>query len=70
MAGKVHTIQINELGDLGVDDEGLLFWKGAPVVTDQRVTLGIVERIAALAGATSSVVLVVVEVLRFFGIGH
>jgi len=59
----VNPISINQLGDLGVDEKGKLYWQSRPVVTEQKVTLEWWVNVAVVAAAVATVVQASVDVM-------
>ena len=62
---KIHPITIEELIRIGVDDNNNLYWDNQPVVTKQKVKLGIIVNIAIILGALSTFAIAATEFLRF-----
>lgn len=62
---NVRTIAIDELNKLGVDDDNRLYWDGKPIVVEERLRLQWWVNASAVLGASSGVVLAVIEVLRY-----
>jgi hypothetical protein len=65
----VHGIQFDELGRLGVDETGRLYWDNKPVVTEERITLAWWVNAAVTVGGVSTFVLALLAVLKFCGYG-
>ena len=53
---NIRPITINETADLGIDNEGRLYWKGVPVKTEQTVRLSTWLNTAAIAAGIATVV--------------
>lgn len=66
---KTRPITFDELDHPGLDEQHRLYWKGQPAETRQRVRLEAWVKVALVAGAFSTAVLTVVEVLCFTGAG-
>lgn len=62
-------ITIDQLGRLGVDNNNRLYWEGQPVVTEQALTLRWWVNVSIVAGGIATLVLGVVELLRFLRTG-
>jgi hypothetical protein len=62
---RVRPVSIAEFDKLGIDENNKLYLDGKPIVVDERVSLQWWLNIAAVAAALSTVVMAVIEVLRF-----
>lgn len=65
----VKTITLDQLDRLGVDAHNKLYWDGKPLVTEERIVLARWVNVAVFAGSVSTLVVAIVEVLRFIGLG-
>lgn len=65
----VKTITLDQLDRLGVDAQNKLYWDGKPLVTEERIVLARWVNVAVFAGSVSTLVVAIVEVLRFIGLG-
>jgi hypothetical protein len=63
----VHVISVDGLDQLGVDDEGQLYWRGKKVRTSLELSTR--QGWGAIVLVASAAILAVIEVLRFFGLG-
>ena len=67
----IHDIQYDELGRFGVDENNRLHWDRKPVVTEERLTLAWWVNLSVVLGGLATVLLAVLETLKFFGLsGH
>jgi len=66
---NIRTISINELDNLGIDENNKLYWNKQPLVIEEKIHLQLWVNIAIVIGALSTVVLGSIELLRFFGYG-
>ncbi|WP_297812872.1 hypothetical protein [uncultured Methylophaga sp.] len=66
---EIKSITIDELDHLGIDEDNNLYWHGKPVHIKQKIELESWLNIAIISGAISTVVIAIIEVLRFFGYG-
>jgi len=69
MMPNIRTISINELDNLGIDENNKLYWNKQPLVIEEKIHLQLWVNIAIVIGALSTVVLGSIELLRFFGYG-
>lgn len=65
----VKPITIDQMERLGVDTSNRLFWDSRPVVTEQALALSWWVNVSIFAGGTATVVLAVIDVLRFLKTG-
>jgi hypothetical protein len=64
-------ITIQQLGRLTDDDSNnKLYWDGKPVVTEQQVILTKLTTFAVFSGGVGTLLLAVLEVLKFFGVKY
>lgn len=61
-----HTSDAGATGELGIDENGLLYWNKKPVVTEQKVKLQGWVNVAAIAAALSTVIIAVFTVLTYY----
>ncbi|MBO1903991.1 hypothetical protein J4G37_03600 [Microvirga sp. 3-52] len=54
---------------LGVDDEGNLYWAGKRLEVARTITLNTFQQAIAVIGVLTAVAVALVEWLRFFGYG-
>ncbi len=66
---NVKTITIGQLDRLGVDGQNRLYWDGKPLVTEERIVLARWVNVSVVVGSASTLLVAVVEVLRFLGLG-
>ena len=66
---NIRTISIDELDNLGIDENNKLYWNKQPLVIEEKIHLQLWVNIAIVIGALSTVVLGSIELLRFFGYG-
>jgi|GEM_PF-4976408 hypothetical protein len=64
----VKTIGQDGLDDLGIDEFNRLYWKGERVVTETMIDLPAWVDFAVGAAAVATVVIVLIQVLKYFGI--
>ena len=69
MMPNIRTISIDELDNLGIDENNKLYWNKQPLVIEEKIHLQLWVNIAIVIGALSTVVLGSIELLRFFGYG-
>jgi len=62
---KISPITIGQLGRIGVDEKGRLYWDNRPVVTEEKIKLQWWVNVAIILGALSTAVLATIELLRF-----
>lgn len=65
----VRSIAIDEMDAFGVDAAGVLYWHGKPVEITHPVTLSKTQSILAIGAALSAIVIALIEVANFFGMG-
>lgn len=64
MAGKLSTIFTHQTdsgvtGELGIDEDGRLYWNGQPVITEQRVKLDWWVNISIIVGGVATAVIAI-----------
>lgn len=65
----IKTITIKQLDRLGIDGQNKLYWDGKPLVTEERIVLARWVNVSVVIGSASTLLIAVVEALRFFGFG-
>lgn len=60
---------MDDLDRLGIDEENNLYWDKKPLVTEEKITLQKWVNFAIVIGAGSTLILAIIEVLKFFGYG-
>jgi len=63
--GNVRGLGIDELGGLGIDAKGILYWHGKRVEIRKRLTLSVWQRIGAAAVVAATVSMGVTDLFRF-----
>lgn len=66
---NVQSISQDGLSYIGVDEEGRLYWDGRKLATSRELKLTGRQGFWALVGVAAAVVLALVELLRFSGLG-
>ena len=66
---NIRTISIDELDNLGIDENNKLYWNKQPLVIDEKIRLQLWVNVAIVIGAFSTFVLGAIELLRFYGYG-
>ena len=61
----VRVLGINEQDNLGIDDQGQLYWDGRPVVVSRGIDLTFWQKVAAFAGVISAGILAFVALAEF-----
>jgi hypothetical protein len=61
----IHGITFDEIGKLGVDETGRLYWDGKPVVTRQEVRLQWWVNLAVIAAGVGTVSIAISSWLAF-----
>jgi hypothetical protein len=51
-----RELSLDELHEFEIDRDGRLYWRGKPVVTEQRISLRWIEMLLAIVVAASTVV--------------
>ena len=64
---EIHTIFTHDENELGIDDDGKLYWNKQVVVTEGKVTLQWWVSVAVILASLSTAVLAVFAALQFFG---
>lgn len=67
---QVKPVYMDDLDHLGMDKEGNLYWQGKRLKTATTLDLTTWQAVLAGAAAIAAVLMALIEVLRFFGIGH
>ena len=65
----VRSVLFDELGLLGVGDDGQVYWDGRQIRTGTRIQLSGIQASFAIAAAVAAVTVAVVDLLRFLGYG-
>jgi len=60
----IKPISIAETEHIGVDEEGRLYWKGKPIVTEQRISLQWWVNVGIIVGSLSTLCIAIAEIVR------
>jgi hypothetical protein len=52
---KIKPLAIDDFNQLGLDEEGQLYWKNRPIKTEQKLSVSSLLNIAAIATALATV---------------
>lgn len=66
MKADIHTVSMEDLDRLGLDNAGNLYWDGKPVTTKHKVTLEWWTNGAIILGGISTFGLLLIQVLSQF----
>lgn len=62
---EIKPITITQLGNLGVDDSGQLYWNGQPVITETRVRLTLWVNISIIVSGLSAAIIAILSIVNF-----
>lgn len=70
----IHTIFTHSLdngvdGELGIDDQGRLYWNKKPVVTEQKIKLELWVNVFVIIASLATVLSAILSLLQFLGYG-
>lgn len=61
-----HESDSGSKGEMGIDEHGVLYWNGKPVVTEQKVKLQWWVNLSAILAALSTVVMAILATVTYF----
>ncbi|HEC60432.1 hypothetical protein LCGC14_0581500 [marine sediment metagenome] len=66
---EIKSITIDEVDNLGLDEHNNLYWLGERIHIKKKIELEGYLNTAIILGGLSTLVVAIIEVLRFFGYG-
>lgn len=65
MKKKLRSISIDEMEHMQLDENNRLYWKGRPVVTEERVTFSFLVSLSIIATGVATSVIAIIEFITY-----